>query len=442
MAAGFYDDNLPNINDDQVKVWLGQAATTAVATATNISPVGTGTHYVDAVYAGDAVYTGSTSNLVPLLAQQVPTALTLTATPSAGSSAGQSVTLTATLNPFLAQDHSASGAVKFTSGSTTLGSANVSNGIATFTTLALAAGTDYLKAVYAGDTNFTASTSSILTYAVSPVSQTITFPQPATPAFAGTSVTLTATASSGLPVSYTVISGPATVSGSILTYTGIGTVVVEADQAGDATYPAATPVQNTVTVVALTEPVGTTSPVITTVVTFSAAGTPGSIAVLTQGATNLDFNFVAGGSCAVGTAYTAGQTCTVEFTFKPTRPGMRYGGIPLNTSAGALLGNAYISGIGTGPQVTFSPGTQRTIGSSTYPIFVAVDGAGDVYFSDQIEGTVKELVAVGGTLPASPVVNTLPTRYNTLTGIAIDGSGNLFVADGGADAVYEVEAVN
>ncbi len=44
--------------------------------------------------------------------------------------------------------------------------------------------------------------------------QTITFPNPGTQTYGVAPVTLTATASSGLAVSYTVTSGPATVSGS------------------------------------------------------------------------------------------------------------------------------------------------------------------------------------------------------------------------------------
>ncbi|MBC8009687.1 MAG: hypothetical protein H7067_06290 [Burkholderiales bacterium] len=47
---------------------------------------------------------------------------------------------------------------------------------------------------------------------------------------------LSATASSGLPVSFSVLSGPATVSGDNLQITGVGTVTVQATQTGDATY--------------------------------------------------------------------------------------------------------------------------------------------------------------------------------------------------------------
>jgi uncharacterized repeat protein (TIGR02543 family) len=63
-------------------------------------------------------------------------------------------------------------------------------------------------------------------------SQTIAFSPPATALYPGPAITLTATASSGLPVSLSVISGPAALSGSLLTFTGTGTVIVQAAQGG------------------------------------------------------------------------------------------------------------------------------------------------------------------------------------------------------------------
>jgi hypothetical protein len=50
---------------------------------------------------------------------------------------------------------------------------------------------------------------------------------------------LQATASSGLPVVFSVVSGPATISGNTLTITGIGTITVRAVQAGNSSYAAA-----------------------------------------------------------------------------------------------------------------------------------------------------------------------------------------------------------
>lgn len=78
--------------------------------------------------------------------------------------------------------------------------------------------------------------------------QAITFPAIADQ-FATNIVGLTATADSGLPVSFTVTNGPASISGGTnLTFTGTGSVSVVASQAGDADWNAAAPVTNSLTV--------------------------------------------------------------------------------------------------------------------------------------------------------------------------------------------------
>jgi hypothetical protein len=75
-------------------------------------------------------------------------------------------------------------------------------------------------------------------------SQTISFQGSANPV-AGQAINLTANASSGLPVRFDVISGIAVISGSTLTCTQGGTVVVQASQSGDSNYSAAAPVTQT-----------------------------------------------------------------------------------------------------------------------------------------------------------------------------------------------------
>ena len=77
---------------------------------------------------------------------------------------------------------------------------------------------------------------------VSPVtSQTITFNPLSNVTYGSGPIALTATASSGLPVSY-LVTGPVLRSGSSLTTTGTGVVTVTASQSGNANYSAATPV--------------------------------------------------------------------------------------------------------------------------------------------------------------------------------------------------------
>ncbi len=75
--------------------------------------------------------------------------------------------------------------------------------------------------------------------ALSKMSQTVTFPAVSGLVQQGPPATLQATASSGLPLVYRVLSGPGTVSGKLLTATGAGVITVQASQAGDSNYTAA-----------------------------------------------------------------------------------------------------------------------------------------------------------------------------------------------------------
>ena len=59
---------------------------------------------------------------------------------------------------------------------------------------------------------------------------------------------LAATASSGLPVSYSVLSGPASLSGNSLSIQGVGEVIVRASQGGNIDYLPAAPVEQSFTV--------------------------------------------------------------------------------------------------------------------------------------------------------------------------------------------------
>jgi hypothetical protein len=79
------------------------------------------------------------------------------------------------------------------------------------------------------------------------VSQTITFNSIPNVIYGGSPIPLTATASSGLPVTYAV-TGAAAVSGSTLTIIGAGPVTVTASQMGNGNYAAATPVLRSFTV--------------------------------------------------------------------------------------------------------------------------------------------------------------------------------------------------
>jgi sugar lactone lactonase YvrE len=192
--------------------------------------------------------------------------------------------------------------------------------------------------------------------------------------------------------------------------------------------------------------VKTASSVLSLVFTFATGGTLGGAAVLTLGATGLDFANAGTGTCTTNGAsheYSTGDTCTVDVTFTPTRPGQRLGAVQLMGSAGTPIATGPISGTGTGPMVTFSPPPESTVSSGfSTAVGVAVDGSGDVFVADQGNSAVKEIVAVNGVVSSSSTVNTVGSGFTGPTGVAVDGSGNVFVADQGNSAVKEIVAVN
>jgi len=129
-----------------------------------------GTDTLMATYTPDSasapIYaTASGSNSVAVSASA--TTLTFSANPTS-STYGQQVVLVATLSPYSAQSISTNGEpVTFYNGTSSLGTDTLSSGVATLNVTSLPLGTDSLKAVYAGNANFTASTSNTLPFTVS-----------------------------------------------------------------------------------------------------------------------------------------------------------------------------------------------------------------------------------------------------------------------------------
>lgn len=116
------------------------------------------------------------------------------------------------------------------------GPATVSGG-----TLAVTGGGEIVvRASQPGGPNHLAATDVDQTIASTKLAQTITFGELADRPASDGPVALNATASSGLPVVFTIVEGPATIVGTTLTPTGNpGTVIVRASQPGDAVYAAA-----------------------------------------------------------------------------------------------------------------------------------------------------------------------------------------------------------
>jgi thiol-disulfide isomerase/thioredoxin len=107
-----------------------------------------------------------------------------------------------------------------------------------------------LAANQAGNAVYLAAPQVSRGFTVAKGAQTIDFPSLGNKAYGSPPFTVSASATSGLPVVLTVASGPATISGGRVTLTGSGKVTIRASQAGNADYRAAATVNRLFTVAA------------------------------------------------------------------------------------------------------------------------------------------------------------------------------------------------
>jgi hypothetical protein len=142
------------------------------------------------------------------------------------------------------------GVVSFYDGATLLGMRSLeSDGTASLTTSALTVGTHAIHVVYRAETidgvAYSSSTSGDVQVVIQPASQAISFGAISDTTYGAAPFALTGTSTFGLPVSYSVVSGPASITDGVLTITGAGTITIEATQAGNDQIAAATPVDVT-----------------------------------------------------------------------------------------------------------------------------------------------------------------------------------------------------
>lgn len=181
-----------------------------------------GTHYAGFTWVGGVSF-GSVSLQLTL---QNPTAQSITFANPGTQNLNAVVSLGATTSSGLPVSYSLPGGVGSLNGATF-----------TATTAGMATVRASASAGLAGATYFSAASPVDQVFFVAGLSQTISsFPAVPTKTFLDAPFVVAATASSGLPVTFAIVSGPATVSGSTVTLTGAGTVTLMANQSGNGTY--------------------------------------------------------------------------------------------------------------------------------------------------------------------------------------------------------------
>lgn len=211
--------------------------------------------------------------------------------------------------------------------------------------------------------------------------------------------------------------------------------------------------------------VGNASATQTIAIHVASTGILGSTQVLTGGASNLDYSAVQGGTCTTGVPYAAGSTCTVSVSLTPHYPGIRDGAVVLSDVLGNVMGAQFLRGIGVGPLSVFAAGEittaagngHLTAGNTTStlaidavvrePLGEAVDGAGNLYFSDSGNNRIGKvdssgnLTYIAGTGPSGFSPNGTVATSALLSepaGILVDGGGNIYFTEIGNNTVREI----
>jgi hypothetical protein len=164
-----------------------------------VSNLSVGTHPITAVYGGDTDFQTTTSAALSQVISPAVTATTVTSSTAGSSVFGQGVTFTATVAVTGSGSGTPTGTVTFKDGAATLGTATLSAGSATFTTAALSTAAHPVTVVYAGATNFAASTSASVTQTVAKASAAVALSSNAASSVFGQAVVYTATVTASGP---------------------------------------------------------------------------------------------------------------------------------------------------------------------------------------------------------------------------------------------------
>jgi sugar lactone lactonase YvrE len=388
-AAGTVNEGIVNFTVGTLNLTASGAVVNGTATATVTIPTDTypGIYPITAAFAGTPNFAASADSSHSFSIMQASTTTTLTSSLNP-SSYGQSVMLTAAIVDY-AGVSPLTGSVTFFDGATSLGNVANSAGQATLTLSSFGTGMHLLTAQYSGSATRSGSASAVLT-------QTVTAP------------VVTTTQSS----------------------MNFGSTAVGSSIGNTQSFSFAVP----------------------------SGLTLGGISAVTQGAPNLDFK-VTGGTCAIGTT---SATCTVQVQFLPTAVGTRLGAVVLTDQSNNTLITLPLQGTGTGPLVAFGPGIIATLagnGTGGYngdsiaatsaeldtPNKVALDSSGNLYVADAYNNRIRKVTPAGTitTVAGTGYVSgaqgqggyngdNIPATSAELSSpmsVAVDGAGNLYIAD-------------
>jgi sugar lactone lactonase YvrE len=170
---------------------------------------------------------------------------------------------------------------------------------------------------------------------------------------------------------------------------------------------------------------------------FNAPATLRGFRIVTGGDVSTELTQTSGGSCVNGAhnnlTPAAPYTCQETYEATPSYPGLRDSSILVRGTAGAILASVPVYQIGAGGvQVTYPLAATTTASGLQEPQAVAISGLNKtVYVADTAAGMVYSTGGLG-----SSTLTPVSTGTITLvapSALAVDGAGNLFIADFGGD---------
>jgi hypothetical protein len=242
---------------------------------------------------------------------------------------------------------------------------------------------------------------------VNAVTQTISFTVPSPVTYGSAPITLSATGgASGNPITFSILSGSGSITGSTLTINGAGSVVVAANQAGNATYAAAAQVTQSIVV----------NPASAAIAVASSAST-----VLAQNAVTLTATVSSPAGVPTGTvSFLDGTT--------PLGPGTLSGGVATLTTSSLAVGMHSISAVYSG-ETNFAAATSAALMQCVMDISLGTTAGGssqtatpggsamyslDIAPSSGTSFPVAVTLTVNG-LPASATASVTPAAWAFLS---------------------------
>ncbi|MEK7675541.1 MAG: MBG domain-containing protein, partial [Verrucomicrobiota bacterium] len=291
----------------------------------------------------------------------------------------------------------------------------------------------YSVSAVVNDANYQGSASGTLVIAKAP--QTISFGALPNKVLGAPPFSVNATASSGLPVTFRIVSGPATISGNTITITGVGTVTVRAAQAGNENYNPAPDVDRTFTVAKATATVSlsgltatydgspkpvtvTTAPVgLNTTVTYNGSVTvPVNANSYTVSAVVNDANYQ---GTASGTLIIAKANQTIDFGALADKT---FGGAPFAVTAAASSGLPVTFSILSGP-ATIAGNTVTLTGGGA--VTVRAVQAGDANYNSAPAVDQTFVASIPPAITVQPASRTNGLEENASFQVTATGSAPL-----------------